>query len=294
MISLETTIHLLLLNISEIFFYIMHRIALSVTDNYTQILTRVPFTLIKTQSDVTPVFTRLQYTMQLIQLRAWALMKDMLWFWFSLTCPLLSGTAALVPLHKWTEYFKWCILHCWRTEVNHRWEYAICKEDTHTGNLKAWKEACEDVLARIRHGYCAELRHHDAVLLRVVDVRVAPQESTAVGNVTVTDVEAVHHGHAVEPVGVSERGKKNNWICQQVIRVSQSGESDWIGNFHGWRKGTPLHHTPKKCSKSESQTSVNSYCVQTVSLQLFHPISPNCTFWAMRSFLHAASPIKLT
>lgn len=70
MISLETTIHLLLLNISEIFFYIMHRIALSVTDNYTQILTRVPFTLIKTQSDVTPVFTRLQYTMQLIQLRA--------------------------------------------------------------------------------------------------------------------------------------------------------------------------------------------------------------------------------
>lgn len=82
MISLETTIHLFLLNISEIFFYVTHRIALSVTDNYTQTLTCVPFTLIKTQSDVVPVFTRLQYTIQLIQLRAWALMKDMLWFGF--------------------------------------------------------------------------------------------------------------------------------------------------------------------------------------------------------------------
>ena len=70
MISLETTIHLFQLNISEIFFYVTHRIALSVTDNYTQTLTCVPFTLIKTQSDVVPVFTRLQYTIQLIQLRA--------------------------------------------------------------------------------------------------------------------------------------------------------------------------------------------------------------------------------
>ena len=65
----------------------MHRIDLSVTDNYTQILTCFPFTLIKTQSNVIPVFTRLQYTIQLIQLRACALKKDMLWFSFHWLVP---------------------------------------------------------------------------------------------------------------------------------------------------------------------------------------------------------------
>lgn len=79
------------------------------------------------------------------------------------------------------------------------------RKDPHTWNLKARKEARKDVLAGVGHGQRAELRHQDAVLLRVGDVGGALQEAAAVGDSAVADVEAVHHGHAVEPVGVAER-----------------------------------------------------------------------------------------
>lgn len=78
------------------------------------------------------------------------------------------------------------------------------KEDILTDSLKAWKEACEDVLAGIGRGQSPKLRNHNPVLFRVADVGVAAQESAAVGNLSLVDVEPMHQCHAIKPVSVTE------------------------------------------------------------------------------------------
>lgn len=91
--------------------------------------------------------------------------------------------------------------------------HEIWKKEARTRNLKARKKPRKDVLAGVGHRQRAELRHQDAVLLRVCDVGGALQEAAAVGDSAVADVEAMHHGHAVEPVGVTEGGSAETRTC---------------------------------------------------------------------------------
>ena len=79
-----------------------------------------------------------------------------------------------------------------------------CAGERLTGDFETREKPSEDVLAGVRHGHRAELRHHDAVSLGVEHVGVTAQEAAAVGDLAVADVEAMHHGHAVEPVVVAE------------------------------------------------------------------------------------------
>lgn len=100
-----------------------------------------------------------------------------------------------------------------------------------TWELKPWEEAGEDVLAGVRHGHSSKLRHHNTVLLQVLHIWVAPQEPAAVGHLAILNVKAMHHGHAIKPVGVATFNENKQswrwyaiWICihfsQQLISAT--------------------------------------------------------------------------
>ena len=58
-----------------------------------------------------------------------------------------------------------------------------------TDHLKAGEKALEEVLTGVGEGQRPELGHHDAVLLAVLPVGVALQEATAVGHLSLLDLE---------------------------------------------------------------------------------------------------------
>lgn len=99
------------------------------------------------------------------------------------------------------------------------WKYEVrLKEDILTGRLKARKEARKHVLARVGHGQCPKLRHHNSVLFQVADVRVAAQESAAVGDVSLLDVEAMHQCHAIKPVSVPESKETLSFLMSHLTK----------------------------------------------------------------------------
>lgn len=79
-----------------------------------------------------------------------------------------------------------------------------------TWNLKAREEPSEDVLAWVRCGQGAKFRHHNSVLLQVLYIRVTVQELTAVGHLTIFNVETMHQGHAIKPMGESKKDERKN------------------------------------------------------------------------------------